>query len=75
MDNDFHNWMYVKTVGGHLKIKSGVVPHRFICQPDKTHTAKEGRPSTLRREQRATVAAALLQHTTQSADTSSSGNV
>ena len=32
MPNDLENYCYVKMMGGALKVKQGVTPHKFACQ-------------------------------------------
>ncbi|KAG5868683.1 hypothetical protein JTB14_006570 [Gonioctena quinquepunctata] len=35
LEKDAENWMYYKTIGSKLKIKPGILPHKFIDSPPK----------------------------------------
>lgn len=40
MEEDMENFLRFKLVGGYLKSRIDVVPHRFNCQPDRNVTSK-----------------------------------
>ncbi len=56
MEDDFENWMRFKTVGGKLRRKPGIVPHKFECQttrsaPPSKRTHTEDRHHQVQRQE------------------------
>ena len=38
MEEDVSNIHYYRVFGGNIRLPPGVIPHRFLCQPDRLMT-------------------------------------